>query len=190
MDVIISCSKTATEVAKDVLLSNKKLKRPVLVFIEREVWERIEGRDEVDSVNEADGGDLERFKGKEVVFCWFESDEREMLKELSKYWKGVLDGDSVRVVAMPGFISKFWLAQRIADKVCDYETVLQYFRRLPVVPEKSFPLPGRDDPLYDPGTMLEALEELKDGTRSAKVLMACKAGIEEIKAVYDGEEEA
>ncbi len=190
MDVVISCSKTATEVAKDALLSDKRLKTPVLVFVDVDDWERIEGRDEVDLLNDDDAANLERFKDKKAVFCRYEDHEREGLDELARYWKRIVGGDSVRVVTMPGFVSKFWLARRIADKVGGYEAVLQYFRRLPVVAEKSFPLPGRDDLLYDPETMLEALEGLKEGTRSAKVLLAAKAGIEEIKAVYDGKEKA
>lgn len=189
MDVIISCSKKATEVAKDVLLSNKKLKKPVLVFVERDDWERIEEREEVDTVNEAEGGDLERFKDKRAVFCWYEEDEAPMMQELGDFWRRFVGGDVVRVIFFYDYISKFWLARRIADKACDYEVVLGHFRRLPVVQEKTFPMPGRYDLLYDPKAMLNALETLKDSTRSAKVLLTAKAGIEEIKAVRDGEKE-
>ncbi len=108
MITIKSKSLDAVEIANKIIydmdltanIKNEKIQSPrrILAFIDQKDWEKVKGKDEVDTLNNINDDEyeytLEALKEKEVVFCIFPKFDADFI---TWSWKSFTGGNVVKV---------------------------------------------------------------------------------------------
>ena len=90
-------TQNAVKIARTILQHNLVTKQPILAFVKKEQWDKINHKDEVVTFDMAEEKQLCDFKDKAVVFCSYGEDEESIIENLSEHWELLMQGDTLKV---------------------------------------------------------------------------------------------
>ena len=90
-------SQNAVKIARTILQSPIVEKKPILAFVKKDQWDKINHKDEVVTFDMTEEKKLCDFKDKAVVFCSYGEDEEKIIESLSEHWELLMDGDTLKV---------------------------------------------------------------------------------------------
>ncbi len=90
-------TQNAVKIARTILQHNLVNRKPILAFVKKSAWDKINHKDEVVIFDMAEEKKLCDFKDKAVVFCSYGEDEEKIIENLSEHWELLMHGDTLRV---------------------------------------------------------------------------------------------
>ena len=144
---------------------------PILAFVAAYQWDRMEGREATETLNDTENGDLERFRDKAVVFCHYEPHERHLPRDLAMYWHKALGGRFCELVVKDDAVTIPWLEarlQRVTQGEFNQKALKRHLK-------EAMPVAISDGvELYDARTLKEAFWQKAKSAKSESVARLCR----------------
>jgi len=99
----VSSTLDAVELANDIVFDSMVERLPVVVFINDLDFNRLENRNEVDSITTSKAVKIADLQKKKVIFCNYSTSDFPILEQLEEDWDTQVGGDAV-YVTVPLFL--------------------------------------------------------------------------------------